>query len=152
MPRLRRVAYAWCKDQDRADDLVQSALERVFSAWPRVRRSDDAFAYARTTMVRLLISEQRRPRFRREITSGDLPEVTGAEIDLAGRLDLIALVHRLPRRQRLVVLLRFVEDLPVTEVASLMSCSEGTVKSQTNAAMTALRHWCGQQTTRGAIR
>ena len=62
MPRLRRLAYAWCRDHDRADDLVQSALERVFAAWPRVRGSDDVFAYTRTTMVRLLISEQRRPR------------------------------------------------------------------------------------------
>jgi RNA polymerase sigma-70 factor (sigma-E family) len=152
MTRLRRLAYAWCRDQDRADDLVQGALERVFAAWPRVRRSEDPFAYTRTTMIRLLISEQRRPRFRREISSDDLPELAAAEADVAGRLDLIALVHRLPRRQRLVILLRFVEDLSVTEVASLMSCSEGTVKSQTNAAMTTLRQWCSPQTTTGAPR
>lgn len=146
MPRLRRLAYAWCADHHRADDLVQSALERVFAAWPRVQKTDDPFAYTRTTMIRVLISEQRRPRFRREVSTDDLPEPHAREVDVAGRVDLIAMVHRLPHRQRLVVLLRFVEDLPVAEVASLMGCSEGTVKSQTSAAMTALRRWCGPET------
>lgn len=150
MPRLRRLAYAWCGDPHRADDLVQAALERVFAAWPRVRRTDDLFAYTRTTMVRHLISEQRRPRFRREVVTDELPEPPPAEADVAGRLDLVALVHRLPPRQRLVVLLRFVEDLPISEVARLMSCSEGTVKSQTNAATATLRQWCAPQDSRGA--
>ena len=152
MPRLRRLARAWCRDPHRADDLVQAALEKVFAAWPRVQRTEDPFAYTRTTMVRLLISEQRRPRFRREITSGELPEPPSVEVDIAGRLYLIALVHRLPQRQRLVVLLRFVEDLSVTEVARLMSCSEGTVKSQTSDAMSTLRRWCGPHTTTGVTR
>jgi hypothetical protein len=44
MPRLRRLAYAACRDHHQADDLVQGALERVFAAWPRVRRIDDPFA------------------------------------------------------------------------------------------------------------
>ena len=54
MPRLRRLAIAWCGPQShRADDLVQSALERVYASWPRVVRRQDAVAYARTTMLRM---------------------------------------------------------------------------------------------------
>ena len=139
MARLRRLAYAWCRDWHRADDLVQSALERVYAAWPRIRRADDAFAYTRTVMVRLLISEQRRPGWRREVLHDALPESGGASPDHAGRLDLVSAVGLLPPKQRAVVLLRYVEDLPIREVAALLGCSEGTVKSQSHAAMDALR-------------
>lgn len=152
MPGLRRLAHAWCRDRTRADDLVPSALERVCAAWPRVRDKADPFAYTRTTMIRVLISEQGRPWFRREVTTGDLPPTAGPEDDVAGRLDLVELVHRLPPRQRLVLLLRFVEDLPVSEVARLMRCSEGTVKSQTSTAAATIRRWCGPPSTTGARR
>ena len=104
MPGLRRLAHAWCRDSARADDLVQAALERVYAAWPRVRDKADPLASTRTTMIRVLISEQRRPWFRREVTTDDLPPTAGPEDDIAGRLDLVELVHRLPPRQRLVLL------------------------------------------------
>lgn len=152
MPGLRRLAYAWCRDGHRADDLVQAALEKVYAAWPRVRGTSDPFAYTRTTMVRVLISEQRRPWFRREVSTADPPDGGGAEDDVAGRLDLMELVHRLPPRQRLVLLLRFVEDLPVAEVALLMRCSQGTVKSQTSTAAATLRRWTESQNCKGARR
>lgn len=140
MPLLRRLAYAWCRDWHRADDLVQGALERVYAAWPRVRRSEDAFAYTRTAMVRLLISEQRRPWWRREVVHEVLPEAASRPLDTDGHLDLLAVVALLPQGQRAVVLLRYVEDLPIADVARLLGISEGTVKSQTHAAMAALRH------------
>jgi RNA polymerase sigma-70 factor (sigma-E family) len=146
MPRLRRLAYSWCGDWHQADDLVQAALERVYASWRRVRRSDDAFAYTRTTMVRLLISQRRRPAFRREVLAGEVPERVTAESDVAQRRDLVALLKALPPRQRLVVVLRFVEDLSVAEVAELMRISEGTVKSQSSAALASLRAMSEQQT------
>lgn len=153
MSRLRRLAYAWCRDPSRADDLVQAALERVYAAWPRVRRTDDPFAYTRTTMVRLMISEQRRPWYRREIATDILPDIAQVErIGVEDRIDLMVLIHRLPQRQRYVVLLRFVEDLAVAETASLLRCSEGTVKSQTHEAVNTLRGWYAQDQPSGALR
>jgi RNA polymerase sigma-70 factor (sigma-E family) len=152
MPRLRRLAHGWCRDPHRADDLVQGALERVFAAWPRVRRAEDAFAYTRTTMVRLFISEQRRPWRRLELSSDDPPEPAVPAVDLDGRLDMVALVHELPARQRLVVLLRFVEDLSVAQVADLLGCHQGTVKSQTHVALNTLRRLSEAETSTGAHR
>ncbi|WP_432570519.1 RNA polymerase sigma factor [Kineococcus sp. SYSU DK005] len=143
MPRLRQLAYAWSRDWHRADDLVQDTLERVYAPWPRVRRDGSPFAYARTTMLRHLISEQRRPWRRRESTGLHLdpdppaPQAPPAQATSLS-LDLLAAIAALPVRQRAVVLLRYVEDLPVAEVAQALGISEGTVKSQASHARTAL--------------
>ena len=155
MPRLRQLAYAWSRDWHRADDLVQDTLERVYTAWPRVRRGehhgdhsgDSPFAYARTTMLRHLISEQRRPWRRRE-TLGFTPGTDqDPAIEAAGgshlSLDLLSAIAALPVRQRAVVLLRYVEDLTVSEVADTLNISEGTVKSQAHHARTALQAHLG---------
>lgn len=124
----------------RADDVVQGALERVFAAWPRVRKDGNPFGYARTTMVRLLISEERRPWRRREVLA-EPPDsaVHGDGSDAGLRLDLVEAMRSLPPRQRAVVLLRYVEDLPVSDVADALGCTEGTVKSQAHRAMATLR-------------
>ena len=53
--------------------------------------------------------------------------------------DVAAALAALPPRQRLAVVLRHLEDLPVTDVAQVMGCSEGTVKSTTSAGLAALR-------------
>lgn len=139
MPQLRRIAWAYCRDGDRADDLVQSTLERVCSRWPRVRSADDPVAYTRTMMLRLMLNEQRRPWWRREVTTDRLPEPAHDGPDVAAQHDLSRLVQDLPPRQRLIVVLRFYMDLPVKDVAEHLGCSEGTVKSQTSAALASLR-------------
>lgn len=146
MPRLRRLAFAWCRDWHRADDLVQDTLERVCAAWGRVRRNDgEAFAYARTTMLRRLVSDERRSWRRREVpasTAGD-PDPATIGVDSALSLDLLNALTSLPPRQRAVVLLRYVEDLSVADVADTLGCSEGTVKSQAHHARTNLQAHLG---------
>jgi RNA polymerase sigma-70 factor (sigma-E family) len=136
MPRLRRLAYAWCHDWHHSDDVVQDTMERVYAAWPRIRRGGEEYAYARTTLIHRLVSENRRAWRRRESTSPEPPhlEVPDGADTSAERLDALDLLGRLPVRQRAVALLRFLEDLPVTEVADLLGCSEGTVKSQAHHA------------------
>ncbi|MFB9376979.1 RNA polymerase sigma factor [Kineococcus gynurae] len=141
MPRLRRLAYAWCHDWHHSDDVVQDTMERVYAAWPRVRRGGEEFAYARTTLVRRLITENRRAWRRRESLSLDENLAGGTRVvapeqlaDLVDRLDALELLRHLPVRQRAVAVLRFLEDLPISEVADLLQCSEGTIKSQAHHA------------------
>jgi len=139
MPRLRHLAYAWCQDWHHSDDVVQDTMERVYAAWPRVRRGGEEYAYARTTLMRRLISEHRRAWRRHETASlaeacsapPQAPEETGPSTE---RLDALDLLRLLPPRQRAIAILRFLEDLPVSEVADLLHCSEGTVKSQAHHA------------------
>ena len=141
LPRLRRLAYAMCGDWHRADDLVQEALERVYAAWPRAHTATDPGAYLRTTLVRRMFSEARRPWRRREHSRDELPESSAG--DHAGgvvhRLDLAGALAGLTVKQRAVVVLRYLEDRPVDEVATILGIAAGTVKRQSHDALARLR-------------
>src|SRR3954463_7140412 len=62
---LRRTAFLLCGDWHQADDLVQSALVKLYVAWPRIRASESPDGYTHRTLVRCYLDERRRP-WRRE--------------------------------------------------------------------------------------
>jgi RNA polymerase sigma-70 factor (sigma-E family) len=137
---LRKVAYLLCGDWHRADDLVQTAITRLYANWPRAARAANLDGYARRTLVNTFLAEQRTSWWRRVDLRGidhDPPPAAGPDLD-AG-LDLQAALDRLPARQRATVVLRYFGDLPVAETARALGCSEGTVKSQTAKAVETLR-------------
>ncbi|SDH44866.1 RNA polymerase sigma-70 factor, sigma-E family [Actinokineospora alba] len=136
---LRRTAFLLCGDWHRAEDLVQSALLKLFRAWPKIRADDAVDAYARKILVRTAIDESRRLWRKREWGADDLPEVAAPHEDHDGALDARRALGRLPVRQRAAVVLRYWEDLPVEEVAQLLGCAEGTVKSQCAKGLASLR-------------
>ncbi len=141
LPGLRRFAYAVSGDAHRADDLVQRALERVYVAWPRASRADDVGAYCRTVLSRLAIDDSRRSWFRRERTVQDVPSRESADLAAAAadRVDLAAALSDLTTKQRAIVVLRYLEDRPVSQVAAVLGISEGTVKRQSHDALAHLR-------------
>jgi RNA polymerase sigma-70 factor (sigma-E family) len=137
---LRKVAYLLCGDWHRADDLVQTAITRLYANWPRAARAANLDGYARRTLVNTFLAEQRTSWWRRVDLRGidhDPPPAAGPDLD-AG-LDLQVALDRLPARQRATVVLRYFGDLPVAETARALRCSEGTVKSQTAKAVETLR-------------
>lgn len=150
---LRRFAYALCGDWHHADDLVQGALERMYVAWPRVHGVADPGAYLRTVLARVAISETRRP-WRREKATDVLPEPAASDATAAvtDRLDLAAVLAGLTVKQRAVVVLRFVEDRSVTDVAEILGVAPGTVKRQCHDALKFLRTRLGAQSNEEASR
>lgn len=161
MPRLRHLAYAWCHDWHHSDDVVQDSMERLYASWARVRRERQEYPYVRTILIRRLISENRRAWRRHETSTLDTtddktihPERRSGRDEEAEatveRLDALGLLGQLPPRQRAVAILRFMENLPVAEVADLLQCSEGTVKSQAHHARRHLQqHLASPQTGLG---
>ncbi len=136
---LRRIAYALCGDWHRADDLLQTALVKLYVAWPRVRRSGSEDAYVRKILVRASIDESRRP-WRRERVSDNLPDLPAAEpTDVADRAALFDALQALPPQQRAAVVLRHWLGLSVAETATELGIKEGTVKSHTSRGLAALR-------------
>jgi len=135
---LRRTAFLMCGDWHRAEDLAQTTLAKLFRTWSRVREMDNREAYIRRTLMRAVIDDSRR-FWRREKTAATMPDRPEPEVDAGMSIDLRRALARLPVRQRATVVLRHWEDLPVPEVAKLLKCSEGTVKSQSAKALAALR-------------
>jgi len=138
---LLRTARMLTGDDQLAEDLVQTTLERVWPHWQRVSRDRDPEAYVRRVMVNTYASWWRR-KWRGEQPTSDLPEVTKADDDYA-QADLADALRRLlpalPPRQRAVLVLRYYDDLTETATAEALGCSVGTVKSQTSKALARLR-------------
>lgn len=137
---LVRTAYLLTGDRGHAEDLVQQCLLTTYRSWDRLQARDSAVAYTRTSMVRLAIKWRIR-RWHGEVPTARLPEP--AATDHASEVDQAVLVRRalatLPAAQRAVLVLRYFDDRPETEIAAMLRCSVGTVKSRAHRALAALR-------------
>jgi RNA polymerase sigma-70 factor (sigma-E family) len=137
---LLRTAYLLTRDHALAEDLLQTALTKAWFAWSRIE--DRPEPYVRKILVNTYASWWRR-KWNGEQAFAEPPEQQdpapsgheGAE----QRQDLWEAMGRLPRRQRAVVVLRFVEDLSEAETARVLGVSLGTIKSQTSKALAKLR-------------
>jgi RNA polymerase sigma-70 factor (sigma-E family) len=125
-----------------ADDLVADALARVYLAWSRIR-SDDAFAYARRTVVNLHLDWRRRLRRRAETLTSTMPEHLARAgdhtHDVVQRDSVMRSLSRLTRRERAVVVLRYFLDLSEEATAAELGIAVGTVKSTNARALGKLR-------------
>lgn len=140
---LHATAWLICGDVEDARDLVQSGLLVLFRRWSRLSQ-DNLRGYVVTVMAnehrRTLRSQWRRQNAERRATTDDWYEPPASE-GLLGYLDALG------PRQRAAVVLRVVEDLPEVEVARLLGCSVGTVKSQTSRALAAMRERVAAEAT-----
>lgn len=147
---LRRIAYAVCRDDARAEDVLQEALVKLYLAWPRVRGTGREEAYARRIIVNADLDQRRRPWHRRRSA---LPVETLDRAGTGGRSDdrlvLVTELRRLPSMQRRTVVLRYWLDLSVEETARELSISEGTVKSHASRGLAALRTSLGEEVRTG---
>jgi RNA polymerase sigma-70 factor (sigma-E family) len=139
---LRRTAFLLTGDWHRAEDAVQAGLVKVYVAWPRITQSAAATSYARKAVVSAAIDESRRP-WRRERSVAAITDDRHDGVDRHGQVDdrllVVAALAELPPRQRATLVLRYYDDLSVEEVADVLGCSAGTVKSQTARGLDALR-------------
>lgn len=139
---LRNTAFLLCGDWHLAEDLTQTTFTKLYLAWRRIERHEAIDQYARRVLLRTFLDERRRP-WRREYAT----EPTSAVLDTRAHHDpepdgggaLRDALMRLSERHRAVLVLRFWTDLPVEQVATILGCSTGTVKSQTSRGLAHLR-------------
>jgi RNA polymerase sigma-70 factor (sigma-E family) len=138
-----RLAHLITGSNGVAEDVVQEAFVRLRAQWHRV---DNPGGYLRTTVVNLARGHlRRRGVARRHALAG--PTAAAGWADPAERRltgdpeidDTWAAVCRLPPRQRAVLALRFYEDLPLAEIAEVLGCRVGTVKSNLHRGLARLR-------------
>ncbi|MGZ6996009.1 MAG: sigma-70 family RNA polymerase sigma factor, partial [Acidimicrobiia bacterium] len=142
---LRTVSLA-VGDRGRAEEATQEAFARAFRKWRTVSRMSRPAAW-----VYIVALNSERSRFRRDrrlrydtTTEGSAPDTVGATV---ARVVVEQLLDRLPPRQRAAVVLRYLGDLTVPEVARALHCAEGTVKSALHDALGNLRLEAERSTT-----
>ena len=137
-PSLLRTAYLLTGDRHTAEDLVQTALAKLYlSLGQGAGAASSLDGYVRRILVNENNSLWRRAWKKREVTTDELPEqahVTDRH-DHGERSALWEFVQTLPRKQRAVIVLRYYEDLSEAEVADILGISVGTVKSQASRAL-----------------
>lgn len=136
-PRLYRTAVLLCGDHHLAEDLTQTAYAKIFASWRRVARAENPVAYARTVLTRTFISD-RRLRRNSERPTADLPEGS-QEHDSALRLDLLTGLRQLSADDRLILVLRFWEDLSVAQTAEQLGIRDAAVRQRSTRALARLR-------------
>ncbi|WP_405061451.1 SigE family RNA polymerase sigma factor [Kribbella sp. NBC_01505] len=137
---LQRFGYLLTGEWHLAEDLVQTALTKVWFNRHSLRSGNALESYTRTAMVNTSTQWWRR-KWKGETPTEILPEPAGeSEYGVVDDRDLLLrALSTLPRRTRATLVLRYFEDLPEAEIAQIMGCSVGTVKSNVSRGLAKLR-------------
>lgn len=140
-PSLLRTAYLLTGNRHAAEDLVQTALAKLYLSWDKVNRRELLDGYVRRILINENNSLWRRAWKRNEVPTDEVPEPAGpaAGQDAGERSALWDFVQTLPRKQRAVIVLRYYEELSEAETAEVLGISVGTVKSQASRALASMR-------------
>lgn len=143
---LLTIAVSICGSRGEAEDLVQSALASAYARWSKIDPAQ-AVAYVRRCILNANISRWRRRGFA-ELTVAEPPEHEWTQLPshrVDDRLSLLPLLRELPARQRAVLVLRYLCDLPDDEIAATLRIALGTVRSQAARGLTTLRARSAEQ-------
>ena len=146
--RLVRLAALLVRDVATAEDVVQDSFVAMHDGWQRLRDADSALAYLRQAVLnrsRSVLRHRAVVEKYPEKPSPDMPSAEHGALVQLERSAVIAMLRKLPGRQREAIVLRYYADLSEAEVAAAMGISCGAVKSHTARAMAALRADLEQQ-------
>jgi RNA polymerase sigma-70 factor (ECF subfamily) len=138
---LLRTAYLLTGSQAGAEDLLQTALGKTYRVWSRLESPAAYEAYVRTTLVRTAANWWRRRRRDAELLAalGATAVASSTDDPLEDRDEMWRQLLLLPVRQRAVLVLRYYEGLSEAEIARMLGCATGTVKSQAHRGLATLR-------------
>jgi RNA polymerase sigma-70 factor (sigma-E family) len=135
---LVRTGYLLCGNWHTAEDLTAATFVKLFVRWRRAGQVEHLPSFARQVLVRTFLDQRRLARSG-ELPVADLPDRPLPAIDAEQDLDLRQALAAMPPGRRAVLVLRYWEDLDVTETARLLGLSIGTVKSQASRGLAQLR-------------
>jgi RNA polymerase sigma-70 factor (sigma-E family) len=136
-----RLAYMLTGDRQLAEDLVQDAFVKLSGRLVHLRDPRSFDAYLRRTVVNLSNSYLRRKRLERAYLARNAaePPIAQDAPDIGRRDELWGRLQQLPVRQRTAIVLRIYEDLPELQVADILRCRPGTVRSLVSRGLAELR-------------
>lgn len=140
---LERYAYVLTGQPASAEDLVQTALMKVYRRWRRVSRMEFPDAYVRRTLTTTFLDQHRR-RSNAEQPIADIPDSAGGPdpaVGVADRDQIARALTCLSPQQRAVIVLRHYLGLDDAAIAAELGCSETTVRSHASRALQRMRHF-----------
>ena len=144
---LVRLARGLLRDPQHAEDLVQDVLVRAHQRWPAIRRTSNPDGYVYRMIVNASTSFWRRAARRELAVETDrLPaaDVADASEHHSDRELMLALLRKLPAKQRAVLVLRHYEGLTDAEIADLVGTSAVTVRSNAHRGLATMRKLLSQ--------
>lgn len=135
---LYRTAFVYMKNEDAALDVVQDCILKAYESIKNLRKPE----YFKTWITRILINcANQYFNKNRRIIHSDIPQEAeaAADISIEERCDLYHAIDQLPERYRTVVILRYYNDLKISEIAEIMEIPEGSVKAYLYRAKRELR-------------
>jgi RNA polymerase sigma factor (sigma-70 family) len=142
-PAVVRTVYLIVRDRGRAEEIAQDAFMRLHVHWRKVSRYERPDAWVRRVAIRLAARsvgrERIRPSLERVAAAPSVAEGTATD------LDLVAAVAELPMRQRVAIVLFYLEDRPLPEVAHVLECSDGAAKILLHRARLSLAARLGEE-------
>lgn len=140
LPRAYRVAFRILGNETDAEDAAAEALARAHASWKKVGRLSYRDAWVLRIAANVAVDMVRRKRdFSINFEQADVEE------QAVLRVALVAALGGLPRRQREVIVLRWLEGFSEAEIAQCLRISVGTVKKTTHRGMAALRTHLGAE-------
>ena len=136
---LWRAAWLLTGDSHHAEDLVQTALSKCYTRYDDMDGDESFEAYVRTSIYRTFVSWWRRMSWRNETPSETAAESEASETLSSLRIDIMRALDGLPRMQRAVLVLQYLEDRSVDDIAALLGVTSGTVKTHSHRGRAALR-------------
>lgn len=138
--RLFRIGYSAgyriLRSREDSEDVAIEALARGSVKWRRISGYSEAWISRVSTNLALDILRHKK-------RSPELAVVISSQLPVGERIDLLAAIEKLPRRQRMTISLRYLSGLSEKETAQVLNCSIGTVKTQTSCGLKAIRESLG---------
>jgi RNA polymerase sigma-70 factor (ECF subfamily) len=142
---ITRAAYLIVGDWEVAREIAQDAFVQVLRHWKKVREMESPGGWVRRVAIRDAVRTRRRDARGRSLLRTVTPSLVG-ERELVAT-DVLEALLTLPRRQRAAIALFYLDDQPVAEIAAILSCSEGTVKTHLSRGRAALAARLGEEVT-----
>jgi RNA polymerase sigma factor (sigma-70 family) len=140
-PAVMRTVFLICQDVHRAQDITQDAFVQLLKHWRKVSRYERPGAWVRRVAIRLTMEFVRRERLRSQLEREIDPPTLRGPADV----DVMKAISSLPRMQRGAVVLFYLEDMPLSEVADILGCSGATARVHLHRARSRLAEVLGEE-------
>lgn len=133
--------FAMIGNWHEAQEAVQEAYARALARWRQVSTYDDPLAWVRTVAYRVSVSRWRKAK--RLVFNSD-HDNEGVPEPMENHVALVAGLQRLPAAQREALVLHYLADLPVAQIAAQLGVPEGTVKARLSRGRSAMAQLVGE--------